>query len=330
MNMLAALGLAAEKQLLRVKPRKPVVLMPDAAERARDLLRQRATRADVRRLALLFPEAFGTFAGLIPFFGKLQAAIEQQARRFDIDVELVRWPLADQVAFAQRLPNKGFGAAFTLGMRAEYLPSLYALHQQRFPMVLLNAQIPELPLPSVNMDEYAAMRRLAERLTHLGHRNMCLMTLAMDSRLKMRQHRVFAWLDFLKEAGLRDACSTPVCCVTTEGDVSHYARQILRMSARPTALVFAYELLCRPFLKAPPVADLRVSRDLSVATFDIVRAEGGNSWCPPLTSIVPDMTRMAQCVMEMVEKLLAGEVNVPSIRVPMRINVTDSLARPPE
>jgi DNA-binding LacI/PurR family transcriptional regulator len=329
MNMLAAIGIAAENQLLRVKPRKPVTVMPNAAERARDLLRQRATRADIRRLALLLPESFGDVTGRIPFFGDLQAAIELQARRFDIDVERVRWPLADQVSFVQQLPNKGFGAAFTLGARAEYLPSLYALHQQRFPLVLLNAQIPELSLPSVNLDEYAAMRQLAERLANLGHRNMCLMTLAVDSRLKTQRHRVFAWLDFLKETGLGDACSIPVCCVTTENEAVRYARQILSMPNRPTAMVFAYGALCLPFPKEPPVPGLRVPRDLSVATFDVVQTEVANAWCPPLTSIVPDMTRVAQCVVEMIEKLLVGETDVPNIRVPMRINMTDSIGPPP-
>ena len=41
------------------------------------------------------------------------------------------------------------------------------------------------------------------------------------------------------------------------------------------------------------------------------------------------MPRVAECIVEMVGKLLAGDLRPPSIRVPYLLEITDSLGPPP-
>jgi len=327
-TMLAALRLAAEQGLVAVQSRRPVTVLPGARDLARRLLESRAGRPESGRVAVMVPERLWPVDDT-PFFGEFMAAIRGEAEKHGLAVEAVKWPVVEQVAFAHSLPDRGFDAAFAIAVRAEYLAALYVLHQQRFPLVVFNAKIPQLRLPAVNMDEYGAARQMATRLVALGHRNLCLVSWAFDTRLRGDQHRVMGWLDYLKESNLIGECLMPVVYATAREDVMATFGRIFGFPDRPTAVVFAYEPLCLAFLEHPAHRHMKVPDRVSIATFDPVPHVPAGSWCPPVTTILSDMTRAAQCVFELVQETMKGNLEPRSIRVPMHIDATGSIGPPP-
>jgi DNA-binding LacI/PurR family transcriptional regulator len=235
------------------------------------------------------------------------------------------------VSFARQLPERGYGAAVAVAVRSEYQSSLYALQRQSFPAVLFNALIPALSLPAVTIDEYGSMLRLADRLASLGHANMCLVSLAFDERMvRWQHHRVCAWLDYLKEHGLMERCSAPVRYVTSESEVAQEVDRLLSLPDPPTAIAFAYGALCHNVLVGREGRAIDVPGELSLATFDLVPGSRETRWCPPVTTVTPDLDRVAECALETIDRLLAGESDVPTIRVPMHINPTESIGRAPK
>jgi DNA-binding LacI/PurR family transcriptional regulator len=206
------------------------------------------------------------------------------------------------------------------------MTSLYTLWQQRFPEVLFNSELPGVPIPAVNMDEYAAAQRIAETLALAGHRNMCMVSIAVDERLKRQGHRVVGWLEYLENSALLDDCFLPACYMMRGESMMKYFRRLVQSIHRPTALVFAYGLLCEAFLNDPLGPPFTVPDDMSLATFDPVGARHDAPWCPPVTTVTVDMTRVAQCMIEMLERMLEGDFRLRSLRVPMKINLTASVA----
>lgn len=328
-TMLGALGLAAEHEVLDVRPRRPVVVREGAPDRARSLLERLTARGELRRLAVLLPETYWPPAQST-FFRNLVPAVTDQARRRGIEVEIIEWSLPRQLALAEGLQERGFGAAFALGFRAEHLTSLHALREQRFPVVVFNITVPGLTVPSVNMDEYGAAQDIAATMASRGHRNLCMISQAFDMRLKGEQHRVWGWLDYLSANGLLETSIIPVCYITPREDVMKYFGRIFGIPNRPTAVVFAYGILYEWFAGEPSHAYVRIPERLSVATFDPVGEVVSRTGWPAVTTITLDMHRAAQCAMEMIEEVLAGKPNVRSIRVPMRMNLTESIGPPPE
>jgi DNA-binding LacI/PurR family transcriptional regulator len=238
--------------------------------------------------------------------------------------------LLEQVTFARQLPDLGFGAAFAAAVRVEYLTSLHAMRQQRFPVVLMNASVPKVPIPAVTTDEYGAARRLATLLTDLGHRNLCMVALAFDGRLKQRQHRTYGWFDCLSELGIAEQCTMPVRYLIDEAETVTAVGHLLGQSNPPTALVFAYGTLCDRFLDGFATAGLDIPRRLSVATFDYSSTFAQVTWCPPLTSFSFNLDRLAACAIEMTAKMLDGQEQTRSIRIPMQLNLTDSVGPAPK
>jgi len=326
--MLDALHLAAERGLLVIQSRRPMVVLPGAAERAGVLLAEHTTRTGPQRLAILYPETMPQLKRT-PFFRDLVVAVDRQARRAGLEAEVVSWPLLEQVTFARELPEMGYGAAFAAAVRVEYLTSLHAMRQQRFPVVLMNAVMPKVPMPAVTTDEYGAARRLATLLVDLGHRNLCMLALAFDGRLKQRQHRTFGWFDCLTELGISEQCTMPVRYLTDESETVAAVGRLLGQPNPPTALVFAYGTLCDRFLDGFASAGLEIPRRLSVATFDYSQHFAQATWCPPLTSFSFNLDRLAECAIEMIGKMLDGQEQTRSIRIPMQLNLTDSVGPAP-
>lgn len=328
MTMLAALRLAADQGLVAVHPRRPVVVLAGAREQARRLLAGRAGQPESRRVALMVPDCFWP-ADHMPFFGDIIAAIRREAAKMDLAVQTVRWPLTDQVAFAHGLADRGFGAAFALGVRAEYLAALYVLQQQRFPVVVFNVRIPQLSLPAVTIDEYGGAQQLAAILAGLGHRNLCLVSYACDMRLVGDRHRVMGWLDYLEEAGLMNSCLMPVHYLPPREDAIRHFVRILTSADCPTAMVFAYGLLYQRFADESAHRRIRVPEQVSTATFDAIMHASEGSWRSQVTTASIDMKRAAQCILELVEETMKGNLQPRSIRVPMHIHMTGSIGPPP-
>ncbi len=110
-----------------------------------------------------------------------------------------------------------------------------------------------------------------------------------------------------------------------------HARPLLpnRSFNRPTALVIADAESGKLFGPHGALAKVRIPGELSVVVVDETTPIPIAPWRPPLTRITVDHGRYAECVLEMVEKLQAGDLHPPNVRVPLQMNLTESIGPAP-
>ena len=329
-TMVAALRRAARYGLLRVEQRRPVLVLPGADERARRLLGKRSARVSVRRLAILVPE------NLMPlekgtYWCQVAQAITREAESRNIRAVLVAWPKTNQLAFARTLAGRRYGATVVLAFDVTYLPSLNEMARRRFPMLLHNRYIQGLNIPAVMRDDHGAAWRLGEILAQHGHRNLCLVAHAREEHFMSGHGRVSGWLDFLTESGLLDSCTHPVyyAPAVRYRDICRIVRNMLSHADRPTGLVLSVN--APRYFQEGVFSDLRIPEDISVAVFDALFSDmvpQTPEW-PRLTATRLNQQRAAECAVEMAERLFAGESAPASLRLPVEIDVTESIGPAP-
>jgi LacI family transcriptional regulator len=265
-----------------------------------------------------------------PVYANMIAAVTPEAVRRGFHVEVVPWPAHNQADEVQRLVRRGFDAACAIGFRSEQMISLHLLHEQGLPVLALNRFSTELHVPSVRFDDETPAYAIAEGLIRLGHRNLCMVT--HSDRGAGADGRITGWFRCLEDYGLTGRCSMPFYINAAECFRQFYNQAFIDVYASrhgPTAIVFAHATLAARFIRDKRLAAKRVPEELSLAYFGTDPRVERASWCPPLTTIVPDMHRVAECILETVERLLASDRSPPTIRVPMEIHYTESIGPGP-
>jgi len=332
-TVMAATHRLAQSGLLATEPRRPTMVPEGVRGRARGLLVQRMPRSD-RRLAILITE-FWNPPQRNAFYGTLVASIQQEASRRSQSVVVVPLPMGQQAETAQRVISGAYDAAVFVAFTAEYMASIIPFHESGFPLLVFNRRIPGYELPTVTLDDYGTSRRLVQRLAELGHRNLCLVG-SYVTHSEVNPHpvkgrgRAVGWTDALAELGLMEHCVLPVY-VPWDYDPGIYEgmfRRLLRSSERPTVIVFGNNPLARRFLADEEFSRLAVPGDISLATFEPAINMPRSADRPPLTSIHIDPQRTAQCILETLDQMVAGSTEVQTIRVPLTIDMTDSIGLP--
>jgi len=325
---------AASLGLLDIRQRQPVTIRADASAHARELLEQRHGRRP--RIAILLAEPHFPVTRNV-FYAALVTNMVHEAARHEMEATPVDWPVREQMALAAALPGQGFDAAVLVGFDADYIASLFALHQRGFPVMVFNHHVPGLDLPTVTIDLYSASQVIVDRLFRFGHRNMC-MVIHPDSHAEIRaglkrdRAKAAGWADRLHEHGLLEECSMPVYMPWEHSQIGIYNstfRLILRSPRRPTAIVFAHSPWAKVFLTDPEFGRLRVPEEISLATFESVKHIPAAPRRPTITSIEIDHARTAQCIIETLQKMLRGDPRPPVIRVALKMHLTDSVGPPP-
>jgi DNA-binding LacI/PurR family transcriptional regulator len=335
-TLMAALQRAASLGLLEIKTRHPAVVLPGAIERAGELLSDQTVRESTRQLAILITDAH-----LPPprnvFYAGLTDAVVLTATRHDMHVKVVPWAIDRHLEIAASLHHSGFDAAIFIGFDLSYLDAIYMLCERRFPLVVFNRPLPGLMTPTVTVDDYSAIQRIGDYLVKLGHRNMCLVAnphhvfASGEAQRGFPGGRTHGWMDFLDTQGLITECSMPVY-IPWSRRMRMYDHTFMRVfdgSDRPTAIIFSHGPYAKDFLLDPRFADLSVPEEISLITFEAQRDIPTVPWCPELAGIEIDNSRVAQCMVEMIEKVLAGQTNLSPIRIPMKINMTESVGPAP-
>jgi len=326
-TLVEALRRAADADVILPRARRPAVLTPDAAERARSLLRAMRSDDVHRRVALLVPQS------VLPLRyhhrDLFEAHLPARAAERHIDIRIVPWPIAGQQEFVERLIRDDFGAALAMGVKAEHLLTLHLLRQHRFPVLVFNRQVPDLPFPSIAFDEYAAAQRIAHTLADLGHRNLCLVYPAYDERLGFGESRVNGWIDFLHGQGLLDHCAVPVYYVATKQESDLFA-PLLRLRNRPTAIVFGYVGLWKEFVARHPAAPFRVPQDVSLAVFNYHGHTDEPAWCPPVAAVMDNVEQTAERMADMLDRMLGGQLAPGDVVVQLQMMAGPSIGPAPQ
>jgi DNA-binding LacI/PurR family transcriptional regulator len=308
--------------------RGEAVAATGAADRSRQILAEGGEDARLKRLAILLPASFEIplDPDRGPFHCKLVGAIQIAAANRGYESSVLNMPLHDQLAEADRLQHR-FDAFVIVELSPASLVTVTRLVESRVPVVLFQRKVPGLSLPAVAIDDYDAGQRLAELFIHNGHTNMTLVTTSircndiMDSRI-MAHH---GWLDALRKHHILDSCTMPVIC---EIDGEPFLDRLLHLRPRITAIAATSPSVIHRLAHDRAFSHIRVPHDLSIAMTSSSESLKLPPEFPPVTCFEVDWERAGACTMELIEHLMISRADLKTIRVPVRLHLTESIAPP--
>jgi DNA-binding LacI/PurR family transcriptional regulator len=252
----------------------------------------------------------------------------------DARVGLLVIPLAAEAGTDLTAPP--MDAAILLGCSLDLGESVEALRRRRIPIVAVEAAALDGVLV-VDLDNREATRRGAEHLRDLGHRDVAVVTLALNGRREPgpltpeRERAVTGHTAQQRLAGLRDVFPEAYGMSTSGSSLADgYAAGIAllggstgdgRDTPRPTAIVAQSDLLALGVLRAAEELGLDVPRDLSILGFDGARLDGVAPHA--ITTLVQPAVEKGTAAAAAVFAALAGDQPQPVLlRCELRIGTT--------
>ncbi len=206
-------------------------------------------------------------------------------------------------------------AAVLIGCNARMRESLVVLRARHVPVVVIEGDGGS-EVPQIRLDNREAQRQLASHLAGLGHRDVVIVTLAVDV------DRRGGWLDADAERDIRVDVAADRLAGAREiyPDAPAYAagaslidaglaagREIFAAAeARPTAVIAQSDLLAAGIIRAAEEAGLRVPADVSVTGFDGVVVDGLAPYV--LTTAVQPAAEKGRAAGDAVAAMLDGSV----------------------
>ena len=222
-------------------------------------------------------------------------------------------------------------AAILLGCSLDLGASVDAIRRRRIPIVAVEAE----PLDGViriDLDNREATRRGAEHLRDLGHREVAVVTLALDATRTAgpltpeREGAATGYTTRQRLAGLRDVFPeaggmSASGSYLADGHAAGLLLLDVPAARRPTAIVAQSDLLALGVLRAAEELGLDVPRDVSVLGFDGVRLDEAAPHV--LTTLVQPAVEKGEAAAAAVFAALAGEQPEPVLlRCELRIGTT--------
>lgn len=259
--------------------------------------------------------------GVAQAFGDESAGLLVIPRAADAETDLAASPM---------------DAAILLGCSLDLSSSVDALRRRRIPIVAVEADALDGVLV-VDLDNRDATRRGAEHLRDLGHRDVAVVTLALDAArtpgplTPERESTATGHTTRERLAGVRDVFPDAPGLSTSGSSISDGHEAGLRLlgvpaDARPTAIVAQSDLLALGVLRAAEELGLEVPRDVSILGFDGVRLDEAAPHV--LTTLVQPAVEKGEVAAAAVFAALAGEQPDPVLlRCDLRVGTTTG--RPP-
>lgn len=208
-------------------------------------------------------------------------------------------------------------AVVLIGCSGRTRASLDVVRSRGLPVVVIEGDAGE-GIPRITLDNTAAAADVARHLRDLGHRDVALVTLSLDSdreRGPVTPERLAtATVDVTRDrlAGMREIFPDAPA-VSASGSLIDEGLIVGRMlladpTARPTAILAQSDLLAVGVIRAAEEAGLRVPEDLSVAGFDGIAADGLGDLV--LTTSVQPAVEKGRAAGEQVARMLHGEPGV--------------------
>lgn len=161
--------------------------------------------------------------------------------------------------------HRADGAIF-LGCQKHY--TWLADYADRFPLVQCCEYVPELSVPSVSVDNYAAAKEAVTYLLSLGHRKIAI--LSADNAHISTQLRLQGYLDAMHAAGaaVNGDWITRSDPVYSFSSGRRCAERLLSLADRPTAVFCISDILALSVIYAAQDMGLTVPQQLTVMGFD--------------------------------------------------------------
>lgn len=199
-----------------------------------------------------------------------------------------------------------------------------ALRSFPVPVVVVNETSPDPRIPAVLCDSRAGGRMAAQHLIELGHRRLAYVLGPPDSELSPER------LEGARDAA-RAARHLGVSLEVLEGDghLASGAAAARAMAARarpPFALICHNDVTAIGAIHGLHESGLAIPDDVSVVGFDDIALT--DYTIPPLTTVAQDKYAMGRRAVAMVDRILSGETVTGTDRLPVRLVIRHSTARP--
>lgn len=273
------------------------------------------------RTAFLDPVTIATMDGLTDGLTELSAG-----------VLLLRDEPNDEGVTA--LASAPVDAVVLIGCSGRTRASLEVVRGRGLPVVVIEGDAGD-GVPQVSLDSREAAAQVARHVRDLGHRDVALLTLPLDSgraRGTVTAERLArATVDVTVERlrGMREVFpdAPAISAAGSSIDEGLIAGRALlaEADARPTAVIAQSDLLAAGVIRAAEERGLRVPDDLSVAGFDGIRVDGLGPHV--LTTTVQPAVEKGRAAGEQVARMLRGEAAV-SLHFTCRFRAGTTTASP--
>ncbi len=253
------------------------------------------------RAAFLDPVTTAMMDGLTDGLAELSAGIL-----------LMRDEPGEEDGFA--LSNAPVDAVVLIGCSGRTRSSLEVVRGRGLPVVVIEGDAGE-GIPRITLDNTTAAADVARHVRDLGHRNVALVTLPLDSyrergpvtadrittaTVDVTIHRLAGVREVYPDAPAYSAAGSLI----DEGVI--VGRTLLAdRDSRPTAVIAQSDLLAAGVIRAAEELGLRVPEDLSVAGFDGIAVDGLGEHI--LTTSVQPAVEKGRAAGEQVARMLRGE-----------------------
>lgn len=262
-----------------------------------------------------------------PFFNEIVRGIEQVARETGYSVLLAdsENDPGQENAYGSLLAAKRTDGMILLNGRMPAGLQLPAETSVDAPIVVACEYLPNLDLPTVQIDNIAAAREATGHLIGLGHRRIGFITGPVWNVLS--RDRLYGYRGAILEAGFAFDEALVV-----NGDFSIRSGvaatgSLLALPTRPTAIFASNDEMAFGAIRAVRDAGLRVPEDISVVGFDDIRFAAYVD--PPLTTIRQPGQAIGRCAMTNLVRILGGErVAERRMLLPTELVVRGSTAAP--
>ncbi len=309
-------GVSAPRRAEIVEIARRMGWEPDARARALSTSRASAIGMVIARPPQLL--------GSDPFFAPFIAGVEATLGRADqaLMLQVVPDATAERRAYRRLAASARVDGVLLTDLRLDdERPAL--LTELGMPALAVGRQHSAPMLPFVALDDRAGITAAVEHVIGLGHRRIGFV--GGPAALVHGTDRRDAWAQALRDAGLAPGPYVEADFSAAGGAKATTA--LMRRRSRPTAIIYANDLMAAAGAASAATAGFAIPDDLSIVGFDDI--ELGAHLRPPLTSIRTDVVgwgaACAQALIEVIDSAAHPAVELP----PAELVLRGSTAPPP-
>ena len=239
--------------------------------------------------------------GTDPFFPAFIAGVESTLVEHDYVLVLasVSGPGKEEESYRKLAAGGRVDGVLLTDVRTQD-PRIGLLQQLRLPAVTLNRPEGSSPFPAVCMDDTAGIVAATSHLIALGHQRIAHVG-GPQTYIHGRSRRC-AWETEMEGAGLKTDLFIEADFTAAAGAAA--TARLLQQPDRPTAIVFANDVMAIAGLSLAQSMSIRVPDDLSITGYD--NTELARFINPPLTTISTDPVRWGRVAAQVLLDLLSG------------------------